>query len=228
MIQLVHEIPEDINILTLSKESAHRVKKVLRKRPGDEIHILDPWKNLMAKSVLKEHTLLEIVDRIPTGLDPHLDLRIWAGNLKTDRLEEAGLRCFELGLKSFGIFRAGRSQKPVSEKLVGRLERLAISGLEQSGRKHLPEIVSVFDFPSALQRDVSEDRQIYLFDLRGENVPVQPTFPATVFVGPEGGFTSEEVDLALGKGAKIVKLPGHVLRAETALVCLATKFLYQQ
>ena len=108
-----------------------------------------------------------------------------------------------------------------------RLRKIAIQGAEQSGREVIPSINSVVKFDEVMRTwDRSKRAFIACFakpsrsistivaDIKVENIGI--------FVGPEGGFAPQEVDMAMKVGIEQMSLGKRILRSETAsLVSLA-------
>lgn len=117
----------------------------------------------------------------------------------------------------------------VTERTEGRfsrarLERIMIAALKQSQRRWLPELSEPIAYEAFLQQQradclgvlchESADESAGLLDLLGGS----PPSAATIVIGPEGGFSDREVELAVRSGASVAWLGAARLRAETAAV----------
>jgi 16S rRNA (uracil1498-N3)-methyltransferase len=108
-----------------------------------------------------------------------------------------------------------------------RWRRIARSATAQSGRVHLPEITETLTFDEALDR-ASEGKCLLAHPgLQAYSIPAALSGtrigdPVTLFVGPEGGFTDDEVDAARRIGALEVSLGPTRLRSETAAIAAVT------
>lgn len=225
MLQLVLPLSDEER-LRPDKDCERRLRKVLRLRPGDRVQVLDPDRGRVAQAELEADGFLRIRQARDLPPDPHPDLELVAASLHSDRLEEALVRTFELGLKAVHICRGDRSQKAPSPRLEERLERLARASLEQSGRLHSPQISLGGTLLEALASRKDLQRELYVFDPRGEPLGgIKP--PASLFLGPEGGLSPGELEAARSLGARVVSLGGHILRAETAVVAVVARALAQ-
>ena len=115
------------------------------------------------------------------------------------------------------------------ERRVARWRAIVTEAAEQSGRGRVPEIGRVTQFEQAVRSAggvrlvaYEGERQTELRDaLDGRPEEVR------VFVGPEGGFTPDEVFSARASGANVITLGPRVLRTETASPVLAALVLYE-
>ena len=109
-----------------------------------------------------------------------------------------------------------------------RWQKIAREASRQSGRLDVPEVEGVTALTTALQASPKDALKLMLLGRRAQDVAARACCPTTppqqiVFaVGPEGGFTVEEVEAAREAGFVPVGLGPRVLRTETAaLVVLA-------
>jgi 16S rRNA (uracil1498-N3)-methyltransferase len=118
------------------------------------------------------------------------------------------------------------TQRTVAERVrLERLEAIAIEAAEQCGRTRLPEIME----PATLKQLLTHpDRPLYFADEEGGE-PAAHAFaagPATILVGPEGGFTQEERELVrAASGAVPISLGPRILRAETAALAALAAYM---
>lgn len=139
---------------------------------------------------------------------------LYASILKGTNFELAVEKAVEVGVKAVVPIIASRTIKKSINKQ--RLQKIIKEATEQSNRTHVPKLEPVVPLHKALQ---SVEGQSLFFDPSG--TPVAPPIgetPVTIFVGPEGGWTPEEVAAAKASGCSIVSLGTTTLRAETAAV----------
>jgi 16S rRNA (uracil1498-N3)-methyltransferase len=106
-----------------------------------------------------------------------------------------------------------------SEAKLERFRKIVVEACKQSSRNYLMEIAELTDWNSAVA------------SLRGERCLLDPSgsvsvaelnpAPDTVAIGPEGGWTEEELSVARESGWTIGRLPGNILRVETAAIAVA-------
>jgi len=156
---------------------------------------------------------------------------------KGDKLSEIVEKCVELGVSRIVPFVAERSiTRPSSRdsKKIERLRAVAESAAKQSGRGRIPIIEDVVDLREAIaiakQHDAafacyeSEDK-LTLRDLLRPLVGGQSEL--AFFVGPEGGFTLEEVSMFLDNKIPTISLGPRILRTETAGPATLANILYE-
>jgi 16S rRNA (uracil1498-N3)-methyltransferase len=171
----------------------------------------------------------ELVARIleestsPPGAGARLTLAI--APPKGGRMEIAVEKVVECGVGAIVPIRTARSvvQPRESSGRSERWVRVAQSATAQSGRFHLPEIAAVQPLARALE-DASSGR-ILLAHPGSASIPLPDALSGldgservTIFVGPEGGFTEEEIELGRRFGATEVTLGPNRLRTETAAI----------
>ena len=102
----------------------------------------------------------------------------------------------------------------------GKLDKLratALAACKQCGRDRLPEIAEPVPFTEFL----GAGGAMTLFHVAGDRFAAPPPGPHAVLIGPEGGFTEEEVTAAAAAGATVASLPTPILRTETAAIAAA-------
>lgn len=123
-----------------------------------------------------------------------------------------------MGVKKITFIRSARSQKFTLKR--ERLEKILINSCQQCGRNDLMEI----DFEKSLQNFLKKNPESFLLNFNGQNIKENELKIETVIVGPEGGFTREE--LTLFDKEKIVSFnTDNVLKSETAAVAIGAKII---
>mgnify|MGYP006281787389 CR=1 FL=1 len=222
--------PSQINngfIELLDQEAAH-ASKVLRASEGDKLQIVDGkggrYEGLIRR-ITKKSIQVEIKDhqRVPTS-KPELILGMGIIK-KRDRLEFAVEKAVELGVSKILLFRSDHSIK--ENVRMDRLESIAVSAMKQSLRAWLPEI-SLYTSLNKLV-DEMHDAEILAahekVDAAGESFQKKESDKKLLLVGPEGGFSDDEVNMFRDHGARLVSLGEKRLRTETAVIALLSQFL---
>ena len=221
--------------LTLPKAEAHHAAKVLRLKKGALVIVVDGLGNAY-RAAIDRVTRTGIVEvRIHSKArnfgEPNVVMTLASGlsaGHKFDSLIEKGT---EIGVKRFVPLLTEKSKvriedpKRVRTKL-NRYEKVAVAAMKQCRRSYRPEITSPVRFGDYLNElDESSLSLIFHPSSKGgrlEDVPLDSGQKrVNIIVGPESGFSEDEVDLALAKGARIVSLGSRILRTETAgpVVC---------
>jgi 16S rRNA (uracil1498-N3)-methyltransferase len=123
----------------------------------------------------------------------------------------------ECGVKKIVPLISARTVKTGLKK--ERLEKIIKEASEQSGRGMLPALMETMSFSEALEQ-AKDNEQNFFFDASGSSFADQVLNNNSVgiFVGPEGGWTSDEINLAKEKGCLLASLGQLILRGETAAI----------
>ena len=111
-------------------------------------------------------------------------------------------------------------KKIPSENKLSRWKKILLSASEQSGRGIVPEILKPLDFLAAIS--FAQNLDCVLFAHEKSNLSLKAVSinenenNIGIFVGPEGGFSDAEVEMAIKKDMKIISLGKRILRTETA------------
>lgn len=219
--------------ITLPDEEARHAARVLRKKPGDEIVVVDGeggWFRVRLDEVDKSAAAGQVVERRQDVGEPGYELVMGVALLKNpSRFETFLEKAVELGVGAVVPLVTARTEKPRLKK--ARAEAILIAAMKQSGRSRLVRL----DEPTALDvwleasRAGKPDVQALICHeaARAERsicrvLAGRPGAPhIEVLVGPEGGFSDEEVAAAEGAGFAPVSLGPRRLRAETAALTAA-------
>lgn len=203
----------------------HQLTRVLRVKNGDELELLDGSEKIY-HSRINEISKREISGTIiKTEFRPDSPKRfvtLYQSLIKKDNFELVLQKGTELGVSVFVPIIAARSVK-IKDEIPPRWHEIVREAAEQCGRTKIPEIKSITKFKDAIKSFSGggflaheEERLLSLKDALGSNKTV------SIFIGPEGGFSSEETELAKSQNIEIVSLGKNVLRSETAGIAAAT------
>ena len=205
-----HAFVTDLDAPELDAADRHHLERVLRLRPGDEITVSDGrggWR------VCRLGPTLEPLGTVVRDPRPSPELVLAFAPVKGERPEWAVQKLTELGVDRIVPFSAARSvvrwDGERAPRQAERLRRVAREAAVQCRRTWLPEVEEMSTF-----EDVAARPGAVLADREGTR-PALPEGP--VLVGPEGGWSAEELACDLPR----VALGSHVLRAETAAVAAA-------
>jgi 16S rRNA (uracil1498-N3)-methyltransferase len=209
--------------VALDAAQANYLGNVLRLKAGDEVLLFDgvsgEWLASIAEVGKKRMTLTVAEQTRPPETIP--DLWLAFAPVKRAPVEWLVEKATELGVARLVPVVTART---VVERLrLDRLQSIAIEAAEQCGRTVLPELAEPVALDAFLKLN---DRSLYFADETGGE-PAATAFtpgPATILVGPEGGFTPEErAAIRATPNTKAISLGPRVLRAETAaLAAVAT------
>lgn len=222
---------------------ALQVRRVLRLRAGEEIALFcgDGWEHHVTLTEVGEARVEgRVVERRQPETEPRARVWLAVALLKGEKLEWVVQKGTELGAAGFLLLETERAVVQAGPERWSarreRYDRIAREAAEQCGRVRVPAIEGPLPFPGALARVDAFDHVLVAHER--SPVPLKDALTprsepgarpgeagALLFVGPEGGFTADEVAAAAAAGATAVSLGTRVLRAETAALALATRVL---
>ncbi len=213
-----HVFVESIEAPSPSDDDLHHLLRVLRLRVGERVTVSNgagQWR----VTELRDSSLVPIGDVVtePSGTQ----LTIAAAIPKGDRLEWMVQKLTELGVARLVLVECARSvvrwDAARASRQLQRLERVAREAAMQSRRLWLPVIEGPAQFSAVVAADNVLVADPSGADMGGWSTPGE----VTVAIGPEGGFTDQELAMA----AQVVSLGPLVLRVETAALVAAVRFL---
>lgn len=223
------EIGDSQRVELVDKDLLHQLISVFRAKLGDEIILLDnsgfEFKG-MIKGIGKEEVLVNIIDKTKKE-DVKVGVSVFQSLIKKDNVELVLEKCTETGVVRFVPILAERSVK--SNLNFERLNKIAKEASEQSGRVKMPQISEIIDFKKAVSMS-SEEKDAVNFIFHEESdyccdrlscaflQHFKDVKKINIFIGPEGGFSDEEVELAKKGGFYVLSLGDLVLRSETAAI----------
>ncbi len=220
-VDLIHQQQAELN-----GEEAHHLTRVLRVERGQRYEISDNTQVFLAEVALasKDRVLFTVLEPVPLTQSP-VGITLVAALIKFDRLEWILEKCTELGVERFVLFNADRSEKGLEQaapKRMSRWKRVLAESSQQCRRDRLPRLSSEVTFAKALATEADcrlaleeEEAPAILSALPAERVS---TDRVALLLGPEGGWTARERELASKAGWAAVSLGPSILRAETAAV----------
>lgn len=202
------------------KNLYHQIKKVLRKRPGEEIFVFNKEGEEFKLALLKitpQEIEGKILEKIETKKELNLEISLYCALLKKANFEWVVQKTTELGIKEITPLLTTRTIKLGIN--FSRLEKIIKEATEQSNRSSLPLLKKPLTFPQALEETKNYPAKI-LFDYSGKDLSQVKSLPkkVAIFIGPEGGWTEEELASAQKANFLILNLSHFNLRAETAAI----------
>ncbi len=229
-------------------DQAQQIAQVLRMRPGECIILLDNvgWEyEVVLQQVDKREVRGEVVERREASGEPQTHITLYQSIFKWERFEWMLQKCTEIGVSRFVPMVTQRSfvskTADFSPNRLFRCQRIIQEAAEQCGRGKLPVLETAVSFPHALSHLPSFDLGLMPYELAQDQTihsAIETQNPkletqnsklktVTLFIGPEGGFTAEEVANGRSCGLIPVTLGKRILRAETAALVAATLLLHE-
>lgn len=226
--------------IILEGQDVNHMKNVLRMKPGEEVRICDGAGKAYLCSIYAYEDRKAVLDILSgTDTDTELPARVWLfqGLPKGDKMELIVQKAVELGVCQVIPVETKRCVVKLDDKKaakkVQRWQQIAESAAKQAGRGYIPKVADVMPFPSALELSGELDVCLIPYELaegmeytRSVIEAIRPGQSVGIFIGPEGGFEREEVDLALASGAKALTLGRRILRTETAGLAVLSVLMY--
>ena len=233
----VEEPAMGANSITITGGDVNHIKNVLRMSVGDKICVINGQNN---KEYYCEITALGN-DAVDTRIceiresDQELgnEIVLFQGLPKSDKMELIIQKAVELGVHTIVPVSTDRTVvKLDAKKEANKRKRwmsISESAAKQSGRLRIPKVTQVVSFKEALEMAGKMDVRLIPYELaegmektREIMSGIQPRQSVAVFIGPEGGFESGEIEKAREIGVQSITLGKRILRTETAgLVTLA-------
>jgi 16S rRNA (uracil1498-N3)-methyltransferase len=227
------------NRVVLRGTIVHQIRDVLRMRPGDPVVFLDNsgWAQ-RAELVTVDRDVVRgrVIEKWRLETEPGARITLCQGLLKGQKFDWVLQKGTELGIAAFVPVLASRcivgSLNDVSDARVERWQKIIVAAAEQAGRARLPHLANAMLFANACESAARAG--LALIPWEGERVlglrealqQVPRSKEIHLFIGPEGGFTDEEVSVARDLGVTSVSLGPRILRAETAGLVAAAVILY--
>lgn len=221
--------PKDVHdrVALVRGDEFKHLSHVLRKKEGEHVVLLDGEDHAyesMIQAIDATHAECEILEVKYRVNEPKIEVTLGISLLRNPaRFDFLVEKVTELGVRTIVPLLCERTI-PRTEKHA-RIERLALSAMKQCGRSYLPKIQSLSSFASLLEQadefalrliphEKTEQSQFV-----GSVLQHHPQVnTALIVVGPEGGFSEEEMKLANEKGFVPISLGPRRLRAETAAI----------
>lgn len=211
---------------TIKGSDYRHIVKVLRLKPGDKLVLFDEssFEHVgKIAEINKTEIRVEILSSAKANAESDTKITLLQGIPKGSKMDFIIEKATELGVSSIVPVVTERSQVRQTNKAM-RWQRIATESSKQCGRVTVPKIHDFvgFDQTKFYSRD-SDLRLICHQDSETNlihyiNTTPQPTMTISIFIGPEGGFSEPEIELAKEMGFSPVGLGPRILRTETAAI----------
>lgn len=234
MTHRFYVLPEFITngCVRFTEDQSRQIRNVLRLRSKDGVAVFDGSGREYDVTLeqLDTPAIGRVVGTSEPNTEPEVCLTLVQGLPKGEKIELILQKCTEIGVSRFAIVETARSVPRIPpDRLRGRLERwraIVKEAAEQSGRVKIPSLEGIHFLRTAFKECrgkgiiawESEKEKYVTSELTG-------TSEITLFIGPEGGFTAEEIAAAAKSGITPVSLGPRILRTETAAIVASTLIL---
>jgi len=214
-------------------QDAKHIYRVLRLKTGNPIHLTNgEGMDYEGEILTTGPAMVEIHLNSPhsSTTESNLDLTVCCGMLKDKKMDLVIKHLTQLGINEWIPFFCERAiPTPDSKRIQKRIQRwetIARESIKQCRRSCLVSIQEPKNFQEIL--DLSENFHQRLAFWEKSSHPLARLASehsgnrTIILIGPEGGFTDQEINLAGSKGFKAYSLGPRILRAETAAICATT------
>ncbi len=226
----------DDYILLTGENAAHA--KVLRLKAGEQVLVCDGSGNeclCTISDVSPNQISLVVCNRQESSTEPTVKASVYMAFSKGDKLEHVIQKATELGAYEIVAFpcsrRVSRPDERSLAKKLDRWQKIAASAAEQSGRGHIPKVLTLNSYKAALERALQADKAILFYENERATtlkmaLEEKPFASISLLTGPEGGLETKEVEMAKDMGLHICTLGSRILRCETAPLCALSAVMY--
>lgn len=227
-------VDEKSGTLIIEGQEYKHLTKSLRRKVGDEIEVTDGNKNVyrcLIESVTSKELNCKIEEKLDVNTEPDLKLNLYICLLKnSSRFEFAIEKCVELGVHSVTPVISSRSitKKEPGKSKIQRMQSIIISGMCQSQRSYLPKLnktLELIKIPEQLKPDATNIVMYELEDTQKSFSFSTDSKEVNLLIGPEGGFTNDEIQFLTKNKWQTISLGKRKFRAETAAIVSTFKIL---
>ena len=222
------------------QEQTHKISRVLRLRENDQIVLLDGAGliyNAQIVSFFSRAIQCRLLSRRSTNTDPELKIAVAQAVLKGPKLDYVLQKCTEIGVSEFIPVTTERTIVRVDEESVSRDEdrrinryqKIAQDAAEQSERGLVPIVKNLMTLEELCKTNLSTYDLKLICAERSQTNGIKEVLndiqskvqKVLLLIGPEGGFTENELKLALSQGFISVSLGKRIYRSETVGMLLS-------
>ena len=214
------DINSELQQFTFSKEESKHIVRVLRKKEGDTLAITNGKGDLFHVEVTLSDQKNCIVQIESVEQQQHHNYKLHIAIAPTkmnDRMEWFLEKATEIGIDEITPIFCDNSERKVIKK--ERFEKIIQSAMKQSLQMQLPKLNDAISFKEFLTQE--HNGQLFIAhceeqDKKALQTELKPIQNYTILIGPEGDFSTKEIETAIAKGFSPVTLGNTRLRTETA------------
>lgn len=238
MHRFYHSNPLGLNqIITLDEFASHHALRVMRVKVDDFLILLngDGFEYRGRVSDINKKTInVEILSKEKNNSESPININLFQSISSNEKMDMVIQKATELGVSSIQPIFTSRSTIKLSldrtKKRLIHWKQVSISACEQSGRSKIPTIKSPIEFDQISKGIKTNSLNLLLHPDNLEessNLPNEYSGDINVFIGPEGGFSQDEVLLLKKQNCINIKLGPRILRTETAPLAIIAILQYK-
>lgn len=225
------DINQDNDTFTFDKEESKHIVRVLRKKSGDLLHVSDGKGTLFTTEIILESDKKCVTKIIEFHKEPtpkhHLHIAV-APTKMNERYEWFLEKATEIGVGEITPIICEHSERKIVK--MERFEKIVQSAMKQSLQNYLPKLNEPIALKDFLKQEFSGDLYIAHCEEDKEKTllknAITPDKNYLLLIGPEGDFSTKEINQAIEKGFIPVSLGHTRLRTETAAVVGVHSFVF--
>lgn len=229
------------NKVIITGGDVNHIKNVLRMKPGEEISVSNGMDGKEYRCGIEELGEEEIVCELrfikEEGVELPSKIYLFQGLPKADKMELIIQKAVELGVYEIIPVSCMRAVVKLDEKKaknkIARWQGIAQAAAKQSRRGIIPQVKEVMSFKEAVSYSRCADVRIIPYELAEDMEKTRELIDGlqlgedvAVFIGPEGGFAGEEIEMAISEGMIPITLGRRILRTETAGMTVLSIIMY--
>ena len=217
----------------------NHIKNVFRFSIGDNLTLSDGNGMDYYVEILEQNSKYinsRIINRYPTNSEPCVNVTLYQGIPKSTKMDFIIQKTVELGVHEVVPVLCDRTVVKFStdkdvKKKVERWQKIASEASKQCGRGIIPNVRDVITLKEAVDESIKFDLSIIPYEKEKinmlKNAIERNAKNVSVFIGPEGGFTTQEVEMSIKNNIVPVTLGNRILRAETASIYTMSVIMYE-
>lgn len=232
------------NKIEIINEDVNHIKNVLRLSIGEKIKICDSenLENYVCEitEISSKSVICNIIEKVPGEAEGNVELHIFQGLPKADKMELIIQKGTELGAAEFIPVSFKRSIVKLSgkdeDKKIERWQKIAEVASKQSMRDIIPKVRNILNIKNLCSEIKNYDLALVAYELEDNNYiksellkikEKDKNYKIAIVIGPEGGIDESEVEELKNAGAKIVSLGKRILRTETVALQVSSIIMYE-
>lgn len=234
--------PEQIqeNNIVIYGDDVKHISKVLRLKTGDKITICNRQGTdyeCIIKTISKENIHAEILSAHLSETEPSVKITLFQALTKSDKMDLIIQKAVETGIYKIVPVVTERTVVKIEDEKkqfakLTRWQKISESAAKQSQRGIIPEVCSILTLQEAFNASDTMDLKVIAYEKEAQNRlrNILTGFKGKtvgIFIGPEGGFEENEIDLAKQSGIIPITLGKRILRTETAGLFLVSIMMYE-
>jgi 16S rRNA (uracil1498-N3)-methyltransferase len=225
--------------ITLPREISQQISRVLRLKTGSEILLLDDqgfeYPSHLSE-VSESHCTAVVLSKEACQGEPVTQITLLIGLTQREKFELILQKCTEIGVTTFvPIITTRTLVQKISdvEDKAPRWKKIIQEAAEQSHRGHIPTLNPSLKYADALSKSKGDTSLKLILWEDEANLSIKQQLrefkgnQVSLIIGPEGGLSAEEVNLAKASGYIPVSLGKRILRMETAAIYTTGVVLYE-